>query len=100
MLSWDEDRGHSRTFDFLFTQEWPIGSQTHQFSYQIPASRFSEHPDGEPSFEGEGIGDIQLNYRLQVLGSEGELIWFSPRFSVILPTGDKDEGLGNDDVGY
>jgi hypothetical protein len=34
------------------------------------------------------------------LGGEGELLWFSPRFSVILPTGDEDEGLGNDEVGY
>lgn len=69
---WDADRGHSRIFDFLFTQEWPIGSQRHQFSYQIPASSFSEHPDGEPSFEGEGLGDIQLNYRFQALCGEGE----------------------------
>jgi hypothetical protein len=97
---WDESGGHSRTFHFLFTQEWPIGSQMHQFSYQIPASRFSERPDGDPSFEGEGIGDVQLNYRLQVLGGDGELLWFSPRLSLILPTGDQSEGLGNDEVGY
>src|SRR5258706_3537345 len=24
--------------DFLFTQEWPVGGQTHQFSYTIPYS--------------------------------------------------------------
>jgi hypothetical protein len=97
---WDHHGGHTRTFDFLFTQEWPICSQTHQFSYQIPASHIFEHLDGEPSSEVDGLGDIQLNYRLQLLGGEGQRLWCAPRFSVILPTGDEEQGLGTGEVGY
>jgi outer membrane putative beta-barrel porin/alpha-amylase len=97
---WDWTEGHSRTFDFVFTQEWPIGSQTHQFSYTVPISTFSEHPDGGPSSEEEGFGDILLNYRLQLLKETESQVAFAPRSSVILPTGDEDEGLGTGEVGY
>ena len=38
----------------LFTQEWPIFSQTHQFSYTIPYT-FTESENG--------FRDIFLNYR-------------------------------------
>src|SRR5207248_7304221 len=39
-----------------FTQEWPVFSQTHQFSYTTPHT-FAE--------EESGLEDIRLNYRLQ-----------------------------------
>ena len=39
-----------------FTQEWPIFSQTHQFSYTIPYI-FTENDNG--------MEDTRLNYRLQ-----------------------------------
>jgi hypothetical protein len=97
---WSWEGGHSRTFDFAFTQEWPIGSQTHQFSYTIPASKVFDHPDGEPSTEFEDIGDVLLNYRLQVWTETPDRPAFSPRFSLILPTGDEREGTGTGEVGY
>ncbi len=97
---WDWTDGRSSAFDFVFTQEWPIGSQRHQFSYTIPISTFSEHPDGGSSSEEDGFGDILLNYRFQLLKETEHQAAFAPRFSVILPTGDEDEGLGAGEVGY
>jgi hypothetical protein len=81
----------SREIEPSFTQEWPVFSQTHQFSYTIPYV-FAEDDDG--------IADMRLNYRLQAL-TEGELTpAFAPRLSLVLPTGDRDKGLGTGVVGY
>jgi hypothetical protein len=51
-----------------FTQEWPVFSQTHQFSYTFTNNA-------------NGLADIRLNYRLQAL-MEGERVpAFAPRLS-------------------
>ena len=64
---------------FNFTQEWPVFSQDHQFSYTIPSGHLIEEPDRI-----YGIGDMLLNYRYQAL-EEGEFKpAFAPRFSLIL----------------
>jgi hypothetical protein len=98
--SWDRNRGtRSRSFDFVFTQEWPLGSQVHQFSYTIPFEHLSVVGDGSSSSEG-GLSDMMLNYRLQVFDGKGEPFAFAPRLSLILPSGDAERGLGNDRVGY
>ena len=80
---------------FNFTQEWPVFSEEHQFSYTIPSSHIRDGEDRQ-----YGIGDILLNYRYQALeeGKEGPA--FAPRFSLILPTGSRDKGTGNGVVGY
>jgi hypothetical protein len=76
---------------FIFTQEWPVFSQTHQFSYTIPYT-FAEDENG---FE-----DIRLNYRLQAL-MEGKFTpAFAPRFSLVTPSGDAAKGFGHDRLGY
>lgn len=99
--SWDVDHGvRHRESNFLFTQEWPIFSQTHQFSYSIPISRFTDQAAGGPIVAAEGIGDIMLNYRYQVLGGKGHELSFAPRFSLILPSGDENQGLGQGQLGY
>jgi hypothetical protein len=101
--NWDVDHGvRNRGADFTFTQEWPLFSQANQLSYSIPASRFSEQAPtpGSPVFQAEGVGDIMLNYRYQALGGQGKQLSFSPRFSLILPSGDENLGLGNGKVGY
>ena len=59
-----------------FTQEWPIASQTHQFSYTLAWA------NGE-RFD---FGDVLLNYRYQALMEGPGRPAFSPRLSVILPT--------------
>lgn len=76
-------RGGDWSFDF--TQEWPAPNLRHQLSYTIPLAR----ADGE-----RGVGDIALNYRYQLLGDAEARLAVAPRLSVLLPTGDSDNGLG------
>jgi DtxR family transcriptional regulator, Mn-dependent transcriptional regulator len=64
---------------FNFTQEWPVVTQAHQFSYTISAL---------DNGIGSGLGDLQLNYRYQALMEGPGRPAFSPRASLILPTGD------------
>ena len=85
----------ARGWAFSFTQEWPVFSQDHQFSFTIPL--FHLRGGGERV---SGVGDILLNYRYQLL-EEGEMKpAFAPRFSLILPTGSRDKGTGDNVVGY
>jgi hypothetical protein len=76
IFSWSRDG--SGDWNASFTQEWPAPGVTHQLSYTIP-------------FVGGGMpthfGSVLLNYRVQALGEGKTHPAFSPRFSVILPTG-------------
>ena len=81
----------SREIAPSFTQEWPIFSQTHQFSYTIPYV-LMEHDNG--------IADMRLNYRLQALTEDEHTPAFAPRLSLVLPTGDRDKDFGTGVVGY
>lgn len=80
-----------KSWDYTFTQEWPVFVQDHQFSYTIPVSHVTD-PDHT------GFGDIGLNYRYQAVFTD--TIAFSPRLSLLLPSGDQDRGLGTGTVGY
>ena len=82
------------TWAYSFTQEWPVPTQAHQFSYTIPLEKL-----GRDAGRHTGIGDVALNYRYQLVFKEGVMA-VSPRFSLILPTGDEKKGLGNGTVGY
>ena len=84
-----------RGWAFNLTQEWPVFSQDHQFSYTIPSYHLRE--DGEAV---RGIGDVLLNYRYQLLEEADCLPAFAPRFSLILPTGNRHKGTGDGAVGY
>jgi len=85
----------ARGWSFNFTQEWPIFSQDHQFSYTVPSYHFIDGADRI-----YGVGDILLNYRYQAL-EEGDMKpAFAPRFSLILPTGSRRRGTGDNVVGY
>ena len=64
-----------------FTQEWPAPSQQHQLSYTVPLSGIV----GET-----GLGDLMLNYRYQATVEAPGRPAFSPRVSVILPTGHRE----------
>jgi len=83
-------RGSAWTY--AFTQEWPVRGQSHQLSYTIPISRI-----GDGSVRGTGLGDIAVNYRYQIRGSEKVAI--APRLTVLLPTGDSRRGLGSGGTG-
>jgi hypothetical protein len=68
-----------------FTQEWPVPAMRHQLSYTIPVSAV----DGR-----HGVGDVLVNYRLQVLEEGTGRPAFAPRVSAQLPTGDPETGGG------
>lgn len=75
---------------FSFTQEWPLGGQSHQLSFTLPYSF-------QNSNSSRGIGDILVNYRYQLVSNETWAV--APRLSFILPTGNVNDGFGNGVVG-
>lgn len=82
MLLWDSD---DDAFVYAFTQEWPVTSMKHQFSYTVPVGYF----DGDTE-----LGDITLNYRYQLRGDASSTLAIAPRLSLILPTGEGSEDTG------
>jgi hypothetical protein len=68
-----------------FTQEWPVKSQRHQLSLTLPFSA------GAGS---RAMGDVLVNYRLQVMTEARGHPAFSPRLSVVLPSSASSDGLG------
>jgi len=72
-----------------FTQEWPAPSQRHQLSYTLA---------GETLDHKLGWGDVYLNYRFQALEEGPGRPAFSPRFSVILPSGRTEAGGGESGI--
>ncbi|MDP9267862.1 MAG: transporter [Acidobacteriota bacterium] len=73
---------------YTFTQEWPFDpAPKSQLSYTIPIV----HDD---DVSGTAVGDVLLNYRYQLVGSGETKVAFSPRVSLVLPTGDWRRGHG------
>jgi hypothetical protein len=77
-LLWQPSDG---VWAYSFTQEWPLGGQTHQLSYTVPIA----HPG---SAGGTEFGNIAVNYRYQLVRSgeagEGGRVAFAPRFTLLL----------------
>jgi hypothetical protein len=73
-----------------FTQEWPAPSQTHQLSYTAVWLDSGTHV---------GFGDVMINYRWQATVEGPGRPAFSPRVSLILPTGSAERGLGEGTTG-
>jgi hypothetical protein len=84
----------TRAYELDFTQEWPVGSIKHQLSYMLPLVN-SGRPDNT-----SGIGDVNLNYRYQLVGDGDAIVAVAPRFTVSLPTGSWKTGAGNGAAGY
>ena len=84
-----------RGWEFNFAQEWPILSKNHQFSYTIPSYHLVENGDRQ-----NGLGDVLLSYRYQLLEEDETKPAFAPRFSLILPSGSRNRGTGHGVVGY
>jgi len=78
------------TWAASFTQEWPAPSQTHQLSYTLAFIN-----DGTQN----GVGDALLNYRYQAMVEGPGRPAFSPRLSLVVPSGNSDNGLGNGSFG-
>jgi hypothetical protein len=97
--AYNQDPGviqHISSFQFMkdhswiytFTDEWPVPGRKHQLSTTIPVLNNGE----------TGLGDILLNYRYQAIYLNR--FAFSPRFSLIFPTGSWQKGLGSGVIGY
>lgn len=78
-----------------FTQEWPLASQMHQFSYSVPYS-WLRTDTGRVS----GVGDATVNYRIQLMTENDWRPAFAPRISLIVPSGDASRDLGAGSFGY
>lgn len=74
-----------------FTQEWPVRSQTHQISYTVPYSAVGGQP---------GVGDALVHYRIAIFKGDDARPAFSPRVSLIVPSGSASRGLGNGHAGW
>jgi hypothetical protein len=74
---------------YTFTQEWPFKAQRHQLSFTLPVQSLHSTAGNET-----GLGDIALNYRYQAIGMEPGPLAFSPRLTVLVPTGKSKAGLG------
>ena len=79
----DENDG---SWQYGFTQEWPLGGMRHQLSYTVPLV----HPDGI----GTGLGDVLVHYRYQAVGDGETALHVAPRLSLVLPTGSEERGRG------
>jgi hypothetical protein len=81
---------NSRDAVATFTQEWPAPEHArHQLSYTLAGLSAGAFPAS-----GAGLGDVALNYRYQALGGGDARVAFSPRISVLLPTGQSRWGRG------
>lgn len=76
---------------FSVGQEFPAGGQKHQLSYSISFLSLDST---------SGLGDSMLNYRYQLVGDGTTALAISPRVSLIVPTGDESDGLGDGQWGY
>src|SRR5215475_10916708 len=87
---------NSKDWLYTFTQEWPVDPRPrHQLSYTLGVLHSGPQPRS-----GAGFGDLVLNYRYQLLGSGKEKMAFSPRVSLLFPTGSTREGRGVGSVGF
>lgn len=82
-------REPERNIFYSFTQEWPIGGLLHQLSFTIPYSFLNSN---------KGVGDLMFNYRYQLFTSD-DWAAFSPRISIIVPTGNVSKSLGAGSIG-
>jgi DtxR family transcriptional regulator, Mn-dependent transcriptional regulator len=83
--------GASNDWESSLTQEWPLLGHLHQISYSIPYAATTS---------ARGLGDLMLHYRIQLTSDTPGLPAFSPRLSLILPTGDSGRGLGEGGFGW
>lgn len=78
-----------KTWSYNFTEEWPAPKQKHQLSVTIPVVYSGSET---------GFGDVALNYRYQAVLSNR--LAFSPRLSLVLPSGNYENGNGYGVIGY
>lgn len=79
---------------YTLTQEWPVPKETHQLSVTIPWQGVTADTG-----RAQGLGDVALNYRYQLLGNGDAKLAVSPRFTLLLPSGDRKRSLGAGGLG-
>ena len=84
-------RGKDDTWEAAITQEWPLFTQTHQFSFTVGALGVNSE---------RRLDDLLINYRWQATTETASAPAFSPRVSLILATGDTSKGLGGGGTGW
>src|SRR2546423_4213179 len=72
---------------YSLTDEWPLGGQRHQLSVTIPVLSASEGSAG-------ALGDVALNYRLQLIGSGETRLAVTPRLQPHFPPASRSLGGG------
>jgi hypothetical protein len=82
------DNIHNRNLAYSFTQEIPLQDLKHQISYTINYIALNAQRPGL-----QGLGDFIMNYRYELKGKDDWAL-ITPRFSLIIPTGDFRKGLG------
>jgi Putative MetA-pathway of phenol degradation len=88
-------RRQQRDWHLDFETEWALGSQDHQFSFGVPHS-WIRNDEGQTV---KGFGDLMLNYRYQFWHESATMPAFAPRLSLILPTGSRTKGTGDESFG-
>jgi hypothetical protein len=73
-------------WEYAFTQEWSLGGIRHQLGYTLPLL---------DAGGGAGIGDVGINYRMQVAGNPEASLLVAPRLTLLLPTGSEASGRGS-----
>lgn len=76
------------TWVYALTDEWPLLGQRHQVSFTIPIQNST-------AGNTVALGDVALNYRLQLVGSGETRLAITPRVSVVLPIGAEELGESN-----
>ena len=84
------ERTEAGAWGYGFTQEWSLGGIRHQLGYTLELVNAGD---------GAGVGDIGLNYRMQVMGNPEASLLAAPRMTLLLPTGSEDRGRGTGGVG-
>jgi hypothetical protein len=79
---------------YTLTQEWPVPKETHQLSVTIPVQGVTADTG-----RAQGLGDVALNYRYQLVGNGDAKVAVSPRFTLVLPSGDRKRSLGAGGLG-
>ena len=83
-------RRQGQQWQFSFSQEWPVYSQTHQVSYSVPYNFGTVR----------GVGEVTLNYRYQLQTETSLRPAIAPRVSLVLPSNHSLDGIGEGSFGY
>jgi hypothetical protein len=77
------------TWLYALTDEWPLNGQRHQLSVTLPLENAVVGKGNSPA-----LGDIALNYRLQLVGTGETRLAVAPRLTVLFPTAPEKVGGG------